>query len=75
MNTKTPEQVKAELGRKGISIAQWAVANSLSTFLVYELLSGRKKGNRGQAHRAAVLLGLKEGEIVEARDVKQALAA
>jgi gp16 family phage-associated protein len=28
---------------------------------VYELLRGRLKGLRGQAHKAAVLLGLKDG--------------
>jgi gp16 family phage-associated protein len=31
--------------------------------LVSDLLNGRKKGRRGKAHRAAVLLGIKEGTI------------
>ncbi len=62
--TRTPEQVRAEFQRKGISIAQWAAANRFSTNLVFEVLSGRKKGVRGQSHQIAVKLGLKQGEIV-----------
>lgn len=63
---RTPEQVKAEFKRKGISIAQWATANGFSTNLVFEVLAGRKKAVRGQSHKIAVALGLKEGEIVHA---------
>lgn len=75
MATKSPEEVRADLARKGLSVSQWAVANSLSVMTVYGLLSGRRSGNRGESHRAAVLLGLKMGEIVEHSDVKRALAA
>ena len=75
MSVKTPRQVKDELALNGVSIAQWATENGLSVFLVYELLAGRKKGLRGEAHRAAVLLGLKEGKIVSPEDVKNILAA
>lgn len=75
MATKNPEEVRAELARKGISVAQWAVANNLSVVTVYGLLTGHRRGNRGESHRAAVLLGLKMGEIVEHSDVKRALAA
>jgi len=31
---------------------------------VYDVLAGRKKGTRGNAHKVAVALGLKEGVIV-----------
>lgn len=75
MAMKTPSQVKAELERSGISVAQWATANSLNVMIVYGLLAGRRKGGRGESHRAAVLLGLKEGEIVQSADVKNALMA
>lgn len=68
------QKVKADLARKGVSIAQWSTANGLNTVLVYELLAGRKKGIRGQAHRAAVLLGLKSGLVIKQADVKSALA-
>ncbi|ERI50496.1 hypothetical protein N878_08585 [Pseudomonas sp. EGD-AK9] len=58
----TPEQARAALDRKGMSIAEFSRLNGLNKNLVSDLLNGRKKGKRGQAHRAAVLLGIKEGE-------------
>lgn len=61
---RTPEEVRAEFQRKGVSIASWATANNLNVNMVFEVLSGRKKGIRGQAHKIAVLLGLKEGEVI-----------
>lgn len=61
---RTPDEVRAEFQRKGISIAAWATANNLNTNMVFEVLAGRKKGVRGQSHKIAVLLGLKEGEVV-----------
>ena len=75
MSVKTREQVIAELARKGITRAQWAAANGLSRFVVYQVLMGKHQGRWGQAHRAAVLLGLKEGEIVQPNQIKDALAS
>lgn len=62
---KTPEQVRAEFERKGISIAAWARQHKISPQLAYEILnhSPRRRCSRGASHRAAVLLGLKHGEI------------
>jgi gp16 family phage-associated protein len=60
---KTVEQVKADLYRRGKSQRQSAREVGVSSRIVYELLRGRLKGHRGQAHRAAVLLGLKDGVI------------
>lgn len=63
---KTPEQVKAEFLRKGISVRGWAMANGFNPSLVHEILSGRNNRpcTRGQSHKIAVRLGLKKGEIV-----------
>lgn len=66
---KTPEQVKAEFERTGISIAKWAEAQGFDRYTVYGVLSGRHKGSRGKTHQIAVALGLKKGVIVEAKDV------
>ena len=63
MSLRTPEDVRAELQRKGVSITRWATSNGFSTNLVFEVLAGRKKCLRGQAHNIAVKLGLKEGEV------------
>lgn len=71
---RTPEEARAEFQRKGISIASWATANGFNTNMVFEVLGGRKKGLRGQAHKIAVKLGLKEGEVVEPRDLANAMS-
>ncbi len=73
MKVKTADEVKAQLSRRGISVRQWAKANDLKPTTVYEVLEGKQKGIRGEAHRAAVLLGMKEGELVSAHEVKNAL--
>ncbi|EKT4470019.1 DNA-binding protein [Pseudomonas putida] len=63
MKLRTPDQAREELKSKGVSITQWAVANKFSPNLVFEVLGGRKKCVRGQAHEIAIRLGLKAGEI------------
>ncbi|WP_416739253.1 DNA-binding protein [Pseudomonas sp. NFX71] len=63
MALRTADQAKAVLKAKGISITQWAIANQFSPNLVFEVLGGRKKCVRGQAHEIAVKLGIKAGEI------------
>lgn len=53
------EAVRANLEANGVSIAQWARSNKFSRQVVSDLLFGRVQGKRGEAHRAAVALGLK----------------
>lgn len=59
----TAEQARAELDRNGITIAQFCREHGLNKNLVSDLLNGRKKGVRGEARRAAVLLKIKDGVI------------
>ena len=66
---KTPEEVREELARQGISIAKWAVQHGLNPHRVYDVLNNRNRGQYGEAHRAAVLLGLKEGVVEERASV------
>lgn len=61
---RTPEEVRKEFERKGLSISKWATFHRLNPNTVSDVLCGRKKGVRGESHRAAVLLGLKDGEII-----------
>ena len=63
MKLRTAAEARADLQAKGVSITQWAIANKFSPNLVFEVLGGRKKCVRGQAHNIAVKLGLKDGEI------------
>jgi gp16 family phage-associated protein len=46
-----------------MSIAEFSRKHGLNKNLVSDLLNGRIKGRRGEAHRAAVLLGIKDGVI------------
>ncbi|MBC2658313.1 DNA-binding protein [Pseudomonas sp. MSSRFD41] len=71
MKLRTPDQARADLKAKGVSITQWAIANHFSPNLVFEVLGGRKKCVRGQTHEIAIKLGLKAGEIC--RDPAKAL--
>ncbi|QSQ38913.1 DNA-binding protein [Xanthomonas translucens] len=61
--TRTPQEALADLALRGVSIAEFARQHSLNYATVYQVLHGPKKGVRGEAHRAAVLLRLKAGVI------------
>jgi gp16 family phage-associated protein len=62
--TRTAADVRADLDMRGKTIRDTAREIGVSERVLYDLLRGRFKGRRGQAHRAAVLLGMKHG-IVE----------
>lgn len=62
---KTVEEVREDFRIRGISISQWARQHRLSEAIVSGVLRGEKKGLRGESHRAAVLLGIKDGLIEE----------
>lgn len=62
---KTKEEILADFARKGQSIRSWAIANDIAPGVVRGVLNGRLTGRIGEAHKAAVKLGLKHGEIVE----------
>lgn len=58
--TDKRKEVKARFEAEGVSIAAWARAHSFNPRTVYRLLSGKLEGRRGETHRIAVALGLKE---------------
>lgn len=58
-------QARERLDQRGISLAEFSRINDLNPNLVSDLLAGRKKGLRGESHRAAVLLGIKQGFLPE----------
>lgn len=55
----TPKQSRAWFDAHGIAITDWCETHGIDRYIVTDLLRGRLKGNRGEAHRAAILLGLK----------------
>lgn len=60
---KTPEEVRAEFRAKGVTVTSWASQNGFKTGAVHQVLSGKFKCWYGNAHKIAVLLGIKDGEI------------
>lgn len=67
--SRTPDQVVTEFQKHGISIAAWAKQNGFSAPLVYKILKGERKPVRGESHRIAVCLGLKEGGLGQIDDL------
>ncbi|MFI8380678.1 DNA-binding protein [Pseudomonas sp. NPDC079086] len=63
--TRTPAQAKAWLESLGKSVKEFADENSLDAATTYQVLAGTKKGRRGEAHRVAVALGIKEGVVAQ----------
>ncbi|MEW6693276.1 MAG: helix-turn-helix domain-containing protein [Pseudomonadota bacterium] len=59
------EEARARLRRAGISARALARELGVHQSTVSEVLRGRHKGVRGDAHKVAVALGIKEGVIVD----------
>ncbi len=59
------QDVRDSFRRCGVTVTDWAKQNGFSPSVVYSVLSGRCHGHRGEAHRVAVALQLKQGERVD----------
>lgn len=57
---KSPEACAAYLRAHGVNVSELARTHNLPRLVLVDLLRGKRKGHRGQAHRAAILLGLKD---------------
>ncbi|MEH6566928.1 MAG: DNA-binding protein [Halopseudomonas sp.] len=53
------QAARERLIAQGLSSKEWAELHELSPSTVYAVLNGQHKCLRGDAHRAAVLLGIK----------------
>lgn len=71
-NLKTCAQVLADFKAAGITVSEWARANSFHRMTVVDLLRGANQGLRGESHRCAVALGLKAGVVVDVASFKPA---
>ncbi|MGV3581890.1 MAG: hypothetical protein ACO1N8_06260 [Methylophilus sp.] len=60
LKTKTPQAVKADIEKRGVTIKQVAEEIGCDYRVVHAVLSGLSKYRRGEAHKAAVALGIKE---------------
>lgn len=61
---KTPQEVREDFRRRGQSFADWARRHNVSGDLVSAVLTRSRPCLRGESHKIAVLLGIKDGEIV-----------
>lgn len=59
------QEARDRLAKLGVSAKEWAEQNKLTPSTVYAVLNGQKKCLRGESHRAAVLLGIKEGVVAQ----------
>lgn len=59
----------------GNSVAEWARVRGFSTALVYQVLEGNRKCVRGQSHRIALALGLKQGVAMDLAELSKHLEA
>jgi gp16 family phage-associated protein len=57
---RTAHQAKVWLDEQGKSVQEFAREHAVDAATTYQVLSGRKKGLRGEAYRVAVLLGMKD---------------
>jgi len=67
------QQVRGAFERSGVPIAEWARARGYSVDLVYQVLEGRRRCLRGQSHKIAVELGLKDGQILSLEQLSESL--
>lgn len=58
-NLRTPAEVREWLERHGVPVSVWARTHGFEPSIVLALLSGRTRGRWGEAHRAAIALGLR----------------
>lgn len=59
------QQVKDDFSSTGKSIAEWARENNFSPDLVYRILKTNQIPKRGESHKIAVKLGIKEQKNME----------
>jgi len=71
---RTPEEVKQIFAERGLSVSGWAKRNGFSQALVYQVLSGKRNPVRGESHRIATALGLKDGVIADYDDLSVSLS-
>ncbi|WP_339495379.1 DNA-binding protein [Pseudomonas sp. RA_105y_Pfl2_P56] len=63
INDQARQQAREGLEKRGQSAKDFAKLHGLNPSTVYAVLSGQSHCRRGEAHRAAVLLGIKDGVI------------
>lgn len=63
------KHVEKKLSYMGLSLRGWAIHNRFNPSLVRSVVEGDVSCRFGQSHKIAVLLGLKDGEIIDTNSV------
>lgn len=58
---KTTSQVRADFRKTGITIREWSKKHGFKPQAVSIVMAGKAKCYYGNAHKIAVLLGIKDG--------------
>lgn len=61
----TPQEVRDEFTRRGISVSAWSKKYGFNRNLANAVVRGDCKCLYGDAHKIAVMLGMKHGEIAK----------
>lgn len=56
------EAIRRKFYVSGLTVTDWAREHGFERHLVYSVLSGRSRAQRGECHRIAVALGLKQSD-------------
>lgn len=72
---RTPEEVRQIFAERGLSVSGWAKRYGFSQALVYQVLSGKRNPLRGESHKIATALGLKDGVISNYEELALSLAS
>lgn len=59
------EDVREKFVREGMTYSEWARKHDVNKHLVSEIINGNRPCKRGQSHKIAVLLGIKDGVILD----------
>lgn len=58
-------KARQRLLNRGISMQAFAKSHNIHPSTVYAVLSGQNKCLRGEGHRTAILLGIKQAEVTD----------
>ncbi len=62
---RSREEVREEFFKQGVSIADWARKHGVKYGQVIDVLRTDRECHRGNSHKIAVLLGIKDGVILD----------
>lgn len=65
INPDKKAAVMEKLSRQGLSVRGWAIRNGFSPSHVRGVIAGRCPARFNKGHKIAVMLGIKDGEIIE----------